>query len=132
MTADENPKQYCEDVTRVKRRPTRTEVGRLSIGSSHPIVKQTMSSTVTREVEASVSQILKIAAEGGDLVRLTVQGRFEADAATAIRDQRSERVSGPRASPPPSHSESLRHSKRCWLIFFSFFQVFLVFCDGAG
>jgi (E)-4-hydroxy-3-methylbut-2-enyl-diphosphate synthase len=45
-----------------------------------------MTTTVTREVEASVSQILKIAAEGGDLVRLTVQGRFEADAAAAIRE----------------------------------------------
>ena len=31
-------------------------------------------------------QILKIAAEGVDLVRLTVQGRFEADACVKIRE----------------------------------------------
>ena len=64
-----------------------------------------MTTTVTRDVESSVNQasfisstkvkfvsykllfqILKIAAEGGDLVRLTVQGRFEADACMKIRE----------------------------------------------
>lgn len=80
-------------------------VGKVPIGSEHPIAKQTMTTTVTRDVESSVNQasfisstkvkfvsykllfqILKIAAEGGDLVRLTVQGRFEADACMKIRE----------------------------------------------
>lgn len=81
-------------------------MGKVPIGSEHPIAKQTMTTTVTRDVEASVNQvrgfrieilcvlissafvkqILKIAAEGGDLVRLTVQGRFEADACMKIRE----------------------------------------------
>ena len=67
--------KYCEDVTKPKRRPTRTmTVGRVKIGSAHPIAKQTMTTTITRDVESSVNQILKIAKEGADLARLTVQG----------------------------------------------------------
>eukprot|EP00597_Dinobryon_sp_UTEXLB2267_P015824 CAMPEP_0170117650 /NCGR_PEP_ID=MMETSP0020_2-20130122/13139_1 /TAXON_ID=98059 /ORGANISM="Dinobryon sp., Strain UTEXLB2267" /LENGTH=667 /DNA_ID=CAMNT_0010346295 /DNA_START=244 /DNA_END=2250 /DNA_ORIENTATION=+ len=45
-----------------------------------------MTTTVTRDVNSSVDQILKIAKEGADLVRLTVQGRFEADACMNIRE----------------------------------------------
>ena len=82
-----NDLKYCEDVTRPKRRPTRTvTVGPVKIGSSHPIAKQTMTTTITRDVESSVNQILKIAKEGADLARLTVQGRFEADACMKIRE----------------------------------------------
>ena len=43
-----------------------------------------MSSTSLRHF--ILNQVLKIAAEGGDLVRLTVQGRFEADACMKIRE----------------------------------------------
>ena len=78
--------KYCEDTTLPKRRPTRTcQIGKVSVGSNHPVAKQTMTTTITRDVDASVSQILKIAAEGADLVRLTVQGRFESDACMKIR-----------------------------------------------
>lgn len=78
--------KYCEDVTRPKRRPTRTiHVGQLPLGSAHKVAKQTMTTTVTKDVEASVNQIIKIQKQGGDLVRLTVQGRFEADACMKIR-----------------------------------------------
>lgn len=83
MAAD----KYCEDVTRPRRRPTRTcQVGKVPIGSKHPVAKQTMTTTVTRDVDASVAQIIKIANEGADLARLTVQGRFEADACMKIRE----------------------------------------------
>jgi len=79
--------KYCEDTTRALRRPTRTiTVGKVPIGSAHPVAKQTMTTTNTRDVEASVEQIVKISKEGGDLARLTVQGRFEADACMKIRE----------------------------------------------
>ena len=79
--------KYCEDTTRPRRRPTRTcQVGKVPIGSQHPVAKQTMTTTVTRDVDSSVEQILKIAKEGADLARLTVQGRFEADACMKIRE----------------------------------------------
>lgn len=79
--------KYCEDVHRARRRPTRTvQVGKVSIGSAHEIAKQTMTTTNTRDVEKSVEQIIKIAKEGAELARLTVQGRFEADACVKIRE----------------------------------------------
>jgi len=81
------PEKYCEDVTRAKRRPTSTvKVGPVQIGSSHPVAKQTMCTTNTRDVEKSVEQIIKISKEGAALARLTVQGRFEADACMKIRE----------------------------------------------
>lgn len=80
-------KQYCEDNHRTKRRPTRTvTVGDVLIGSEYDVVKQTMTTTSTDDVEASVEQILKIAKEGGQMVRLTVQGKREANACAAIRE----------------------------------------------
>ena len=86
MVSNSAPK-YCEDVSRAIRRPTRTvNVNHVLIGSNHPVAKQTMTTTNTKDVEASVEQIIKISNEGADLVRLTVQGRFEADACQKIRD----------------------------------------------
>lgn len=80
--------KYCEDTTRPRRRPTRVcQVGKVPIGSSFPVAKQTMTTTVTRDVDSSVAQVLKIAKEGADLCRLTVQGRFEADACVKIREK---------------------------------------------
>ena len=82
-----NNNKYCEDTTRAIRRPTQTvSVGKVQIGSDHPIAKQTMTTTNTRDVDSSVNQIIKIAKEGGQLARLTVQGRFEADACMKIRE----------------------------------------------
>lgn len=86
--SEEQPLKYCEDVTTPKRRPTRTcQVGKIPIGSAHPVAKQTMTTTNTRDVDTSVEQVLKIAKEGADLARLTVQGRFEADACMQIREK---------------------------------------------
>ena len=77
---------YCVDTTRTVRRKTRTVwVGPVPIGSEHPIAKQTMTTTDTRDVEASVAQIKKCADAGADIVRLTVQGKREAEAAAEIR-----------------------------------------------
>ena len=62
-------------------------MGKVCIGSAHPVAKQTMTTTNTRDVDASVNQVLKCAEAGADLVRLTVQGRFEADACLQIREK---------------------------------------------
>ena len=57
MLSDSAPK-YCEDVTRAIRRPTRTiNVNHVLIGSNHPVAKQTMTTTNTKDVEASVEQV---------------------------------------------------------------------------
>lgn len=79
--------QYCEDLYTVLRRKTRTvECGPIKFGSEHPIVRQTMATTNTADVEASVDQIMRCADKGFDLVRITVQGRREANAAMKIRE----------------------------------------------
>ena len=35
-------------------------VGKVPIGSAHPVAKQTMATTVTKDVEASVAQVMMI------------------------------------------------------------------------
>ena len=78
--------QYCESRYVPSRRSTCTvEVGPVKLGSEHPIACQTMSTTDTRDVEASVAQILRCVDQGADLVRLTVQGLLEAKKSAEIR-----------------------------------------------
>uniref|UniRef100_A0A6U9XWI6 4-hydroxy-3-methylbut-2-en-1-yl diphosphate synthase (ferredoxin), chloroplastic n=1 Tax=Pseudo-nitzschia australis TaxID=44445 RepID=A0A6U9XWI6_9STRA len=79
--------KYCEDLSLVTRRKTRTvECGPIKFGSEHPIVRQTMATTNTADVDATIEQVMRCADEGFDLVRITVQGRREADAAAKIRE----------------------------------------------
>jgi GcpE protein len=50
-----------------------TQVGPVSIGSEHRVALQTMTTSDTRDVEASVAEVKRCADAGADLVRLTVQ-----------------------------------------------------------
>ena len=59
----------------------------MPIGSEHPIARQTMTTTDTKDVDATVEQVMRCADAGADLVRLTVQGNREADAGAAIREK---------------------------------------------
>jgi len=71
----------------VTRRKTRTvRCGPINFGSEHPIVRQTMATTDTADVDATIEQVMRCADEGFDLVRITVQGRREANAAMKIRE----------------------------------------------
>jgi len=79
-------KDYCVDRRVVQRRPTRTvECGPVKFGSEHPVVRQTMATTDTKDVEGTIEQCIRCADEGFDLVRITVQGMKEADACAKIR-----------------------------------------------
>lgn len=51
------------------------------------MVPQTMTTTDTRNVAATVEQVKRCADAGADLVRITVQGKREALACHAIREQ---------------------------------------------
>ena len=78
---------YCADLHTVTRRKTRTvRCGPVNFGSEHPIVRQTMATTNTADVDATIEQVIRCADKGFDLVRITVQGRREANAALAIRE----------------------------------------------
>ena len=78
--------KYCEDLSQVFRRKTRTvTAGPVKFGSEHPIVRQTMGTTSTKDVQATVDQIMRCADVGFDLVRITVVGMKEANACHEIR-----------------------------------------------
>lgn len=55
-----------------------TQVGKVKIGSDHRVALQTMTTSDTRDVEASVTEVKRCADAGADLVRLTVQVRLRA------------------------------------------------------
>ena len=62
-----------------RRRPTTTvTVGKVKIGSDHPIALQSMTNTSTMDTEGSAAQIKRIVDAGADIVRLTAQGVREA------------------------------------------------------
>lgn len=47
-------------------------VGNIPIGSQHPIVIQSMTNTPTRDVDATLTQIVELADAGSELVRITI------------------------------------------------------------
>ncbi len=70
------------------RKPTRQiSVGKVLIGGGAPISVQSMTSTDTREVEATVAQIQEIEAAGADLVRVAVPDMEAAEALGLIKAQ---------------------------------------------
>lgn len=60
-------------------------VGEVPVGSEHPIATQTMTTTLTSDVDGTVEQIKKCADMGIDIVRITVQGMKEAKACEGIK-----------------------------------------------
>ena len=68
------------DLFNYKRRAaTVAHVRRLNIGGDNPVRVQSMTTTSTLDTEGSVAQCKRIINAGGELVRLTTQGRREAE-----------------------------------------------------
>lgn len=79
--------KYCEKTDKTKRRPTReVMVGDVGVGGNNPIRIQSMTTSSTRDVEATVAQIIRLADEGCEIARVTVQGIKEADACEQIKN----------------------------------------------
>lgn len=71
---------------RMTRRKTRTvRIGDLSVGHEHPIWVQSMTSTDTDDVAATVGQIERLVEAGCEMVRVTVNHDRAADALPEIR-----------------------------------------------
>ena len=64
---------------KARRFTTPTMVGNLQIGGGAPIRVQSMTTTDTNDTPGCVAQAKRIIAAGGELVRLTTQGRREAE-----------------------------------------------------
>jgi (E)-4-hydroxy-3-methylbut-2-enyl-diphosphate synthase len=76
---------YCEEIFETKRRKTReVKVGSVGIGGNNPVRIQSMTTSNTRDVEATVLQILRLEQEGCEIARMTVQGMKEAEACELI------------------------------------------------
>lgn len=71
-----------------ERRATRTvRVGDVPLGSNHPIAVQSMTTTDTTDVAATLEQVAHLAAAGADIVRLAVPTLASAEALKPICDQ---------------------------------------------
>lgn len=67
------------------RRPTRKiRVGKVFIGGDAPISVQSMTNTLTADVNATLQQIAKLTAAGCDIVRVAVPSQDDVDALPAI------------------------------------------------
>ncbi|HLB59311.1 MAG TPA: flavodoxin-dependent (E)-4-hydroxy-3-methylbut-2-enyl-diphosphate synthase [Bdellovibrionota bacterium] len=68
-----------------RRKTRQIRVGKVAIGGGSPISIQSMTTTQTREVSSTVSQIKQLADAGCDLVRVTVPTLKDAESIPSIR-----------------------------------------------
>lgn len=72
----------------MNRKTTReVTIGNLKIGGNNPIIIQSMCNTDTRDVAATVAQILALEAAGCELVRVAIPDMTAADAVAAIKEK---------------------------------------------
>jgi (E)-4-hydroxy-3-methylbut-2-enyl-diphosphate synthase len=80
--------QYCASLAGYKRLPTReVKIGNLSIGNGNPIRIQTMTTTDTMDVAATVAQTIRCIEAGAELVRITAPSKKEAEQLQLIKDE---------------------------------------------
>lgn len=80
-------KPYCDSIHQTKRFLTReVMVGNIGVGGNNPIRIQSMTTSNTRDAQATVDQIIKLADYGCEIARVTVQGIKEADACEEIKN----------------------------------------------
>lgn len=78
---------YCEATDKTVRRPTReVMVGCVGVGGKNPVRIQSMTTSNTRDVDATVEQIIRLADVGCEIARVTVQGMKEAEACEHIKN----------------------------------------------
>lgn len=81
-------------------------IGNIPLGGGYPIIIQSMTNTNTLDTGATVEQVKRIVAAGGQMVRITVPTMKEVGALQAIRDQlRSEGLSVPLVADVHYHPE---------------------------
>ena len=63
------------------------QIGKVGVGGDNPVRIQSMTTSNTRDVKATVDQILKMQDFGCEIVRITVQGKKEAEACGEIKNE---------------------------------------------
>jgi len=75
---------YCSSRFATIRRPSReVSVGEIGVGGSNPIRVQSMTTTNTQDVEATVKQAIDLAEAGCEIIRITAPNK---SAARALKD----------------------------------------------
>ena len=69
-----------------RRQSSIVHIGMLDMGGDNPIRIQSMTTTNTNDTQACIAQAERIIKAGGELVRLTTQGRREAENMKNIRE----------------------------------------------
>ena len=70
-----------------RRKTIEVRVGGVTIGGEAPVSVQSMTTVPTTDTDGVVAQVLRIAAAGGEIVRLTTQGRREAENLRVIKQR---------------------------------------------
>lgn len=79
--------KYCESTHQTRRFKTREiKVGSIGIGGDNPIRIQSMTTSNTRDIDATVDQIARLADAGCEIARVTVQGKKEAESCEGIKN----------------------------------------------
>ncbi|RLC56356.1 MAG: 4-hydroxy-3-methylbut-2-en-1-yl diphosphate synthase, partial [Candidatus Cloacimonadota bacterium] len=72
----------------IKRKNTKViQVGNMAIGGDNPISIQSMTTTKTADIKATVQQIKELAIAGCDIVRVAVPDLISAEAIKQIKQQ---------------------------------------------
>src|SRR6187397_2378428 len=67
-----------------RRKTRQIQVGKVGVGSDHPISVQSMTTTLTSDVNATLQQIAELTATGCDIVRVACPSQDDADALPEI------------------------------------------------
>src|SRR5512132_1571235 len=67
-----------------RRRTRQLQVGSVGVGSEHPVSVQSMTTTLTADVNSTLQQIAELTASGCDIVRVACPSQDDADALPAI------------------------------------------------
>lgn len=79
--------KYCASTYKTKRWKTRQIfVGDVGVGGNNPVRIQSMTTSSTRDIEATIDQIMRLSDTGCEIARVTVQGIKEADACEGIKN----------------------------------------------
>ena len=79
---------YCASRFRAVRRPTHeVKIGAVGVGGTNPIRVQSMTTSLTQDVAATVKQTLALAEAGCEIVRITAPNREAAKALQQIRKE---------------------------------------------
>ncbi|MBA3603347.1 MAG: (E)-4-hydroxy-3-methylbut-2-enyl-diphosphate synthase [Parachlamydiaceae bacterium] len=79
--------KYCSSIYKTQRWTTREVlVGNIGVGGDNPIRIQSMTTSNTRDIQATIDQVVRLADAGCEIVRVTVQGMKEADACEEIKN----------------------------------------------